>query len=59
MNNREKDVGKTYVILGGGGSFGIHTAMYLLDHANPKKVIGVGRNLLRDEPFSLNIHKLR
>jgi dTDP-glucose 4,6-dehydratase len=57
MNNREKDVGKTYVILGGGGSFGIHTAMYLLDHANPKKVIGVGRNLLRDEPFSLNIHK--
>jgi dTDP-glucose 4,6-dehydratase len=50
-------VGKTYAILGGGGSFGIHTAMYLLDHAQPKKVIGIGRNLLRDEPFSLNIHK--
>jgi dTDP-glucose 4,6-dehydratase len=48
---------KTYAILGGGGSFGIHTAMYLLDHANPKKVIGIGRNLLRDEPFSLNIDK--
>ena len=46
---------KTYAILGGGGSFGIHTAMYLLDHAHPKKVIGVGRNLLRPEPFSLNI----
>jgi dTDP-glucose 4,6-dehydratase len=47
----------TYCILGGGGSFGIHAAMYLLDHANPKKVIGVGRNLLRQEAFSLNIDK--
>jgi dTDP-glucose 4,6-dehydratase len=47
----------TYCILGGGGSFGIHAAMYLLDHANPKKVIGVGRNLLRQEAFSLNIEK--
>ncbi len=46
---------KTYAILGGGGSFGIHTAMYLLEHANPKKVIGIGRNPLRPEPFSLNI----
>ncbi len=25
--------GKTYAILGGGGSFGIHAAFYLLDHA--------------------------
>lgn len=48
---------KTYAILGGGGSFGIHTAFYLLDHANPKKVIGIGRNPLRPEPFSLNIEK--
>ncbi len=48
---------KTYCILGGGGSFGIHAAMYLLDHANPKKVIGVGRNILRPGPFSLNIDK--
>lgn len=46
---------KTYAILGGGGSFGIHTALYLLDHADPKKVIGIGRNPLRPEPFSLNI----
>lgn len=46
---------KTYAVLGGGGSFGIHTALYLLEHANPKKVIGVGRNPLRPEPFSLNI----
>ena len=49
--------GKTYAILGGGGSFGIHTALYLLDHANPKKVIGIGRNPLRSEPFSLGIDR--
>lgn len=48
---------KTYCILGGGGSFGIHTALYLVDHAKPKKVIGVGRNPLRPEPFSLNVDK--
>ncbi len=48
---------KTYAILGGGGSFGIHTAFYLLDHASPNKVIGIGRNPLRAEPFSLNIDK--
>jgi dTDP-glucose 4,6-dehydratase len=49
--------GKTYAILGGGGSFGIHAAFYLLEHANPKKVIGIGRNPLRPEPFSLGIDK--
>jgi dTDP-glucose 4,6-dehydratase len=48
---------KTYAIIGAGGSFGIHTAFYLLDHADPKKVIGIGRNPLRPEPFSLNVHK--
>lgn len=48
---------KTYCVIGGGGSFGIHTALYLLDHANPKKVIGIGRNALRPEPFSLNVEK--
>ena len=47
--------GKTYAILGGGGSFGIHTALYLLDHADPKKVIGIGRNALRPEAFSLAV----
>jgi dTDP-glucose 4,6-dehydratase len=46
---------KTYMILGGGGSFGIHTAFYLLKHANARRVIGVGRNPLRTEPFSLGI----
>ncbi len=50
-------MGKTYAILGGGGSFGIHTAFYLLDHAKPKKVIGIGRNPLRPEAFSLNVDK--
>ena len=48
---------KTYVVLGGGGSFGIHTAFYLLNNANPKKVLAIGRNPLRPEPFSLNIDK--
>jgi len=48
---------KTYAILGAGGSFGIHTALYLLDHADPRQVIGIVRNPLRPEPFSLNIDK--
>lgn len=48
---------KTYAILGAGGSFGIHTAFYLLDHADSKKVIGIGRNPLRPEPFTLGIEK--
>jgi dTDP-glucose 4,6-dehydratase len=48
---------KTYVILGGGGSFGIHAAFYLLRHANPRKVVGIGRNPLRPEPFSLGIER--
>lgn len=46
-----------YAILGGGGSFGIHTALYLLDHAEPGMVLGIGRNPLRPEPFSLNVEK--
>ena len=50
--------GKTYAILGGGGSFGIHTALYLLDHANPRKVIGIGRNpLARPSRSRSNIDK--
>jgi dTDP-glucose 4,6-dehydratase len=48
---------RTYMVLGGGGSFGIHTSIYLLNHAKPKKVIGVGRNILRSEPFSLGIER--
>lgn len=48
---------KKYVVLGGGGSFGIQTAFYLLDHAEPASVTGIGRNFLRPEPFSLNIQE--
>jgi dTDP-glucose 4,6-dehydratase len=48
-------MGKKYCILGGGGSFGIHTAKYLLDHASPEKVISIGRNPLRERCFSLGI----
>ena len=47
--------GKTYCILGGGGAFGIHCAIYLLQRADPKKVVGIGRNPLRPEPFNLGI----
>lgn len=46
---------KKYLILGGGGSFGIHTAFHLLKNVDPKRVIGIGRNFLRSEPFSLGI----
>src|SRR3954468_23721421 len=46
---------KTYAVLGGGGSFGLHTSKYLLDHANPAKLIAVGRNLPKDECFTLGI----
>ncbi len=46
---------KTYIILGGNGSFGVHTAFYLLNHAEPKKVICVGRNPEKSEPFTLNL----
>ena len=46
---------KTYVILGGGGSFGVHTALYLLAHADAKKIISVGRNPERPSPFTLDV----
>ena len=46
---------KTYCVLGGGGSFGLHTSKYLLDHADPKKVIAVGRNLPKADCFTLGI----
>jgi dTDP-glucose 4,6-dehydratase len=46
---------KTYVVLGGGGVFGVHTAKYLLDHANPTKVIAIGRNPEKSAPFTLGV----
>jgi hypothetical protein len=52
-----RPVRKTYCILGGGGCFGVHTSLYLLDHANPRKVIGIGRSPLRGAPFSLGVEK--
>lgn len=48
---------RTYAILGGGGSFGIAAALYLLDHTDAKKVIGIGRNPLRPGAFSLGVEK--
>jgi dTDP-glucose 4,6-dehydratase len=48
---------KTYVVLGGGGSFGVHTSLYLLNHANPKKVIAIGRNPEKARPFTLGVGK--
>jgi dTDP-glucose 4,6-dehydratase len=46
-----------YCILGCGGSFGIHAAKYIIDQNNVSSVIGVGRNPLREECFSLGIEK--
>ncbi len=48
---------RTYILLGGGGVFAIHLAKYLLETANPKKVICVGRNLPRSSAFSLDVGK--
>ena len=50
-------MGKTYVILGGNGIFGVHTALYLLQHAQPRKVICVGRNPEKMDAFSLEVGK--
>ena len=48
-------MGKKYVVLGGGGSFGLHTSKYLLDHADPAAVIAVGRAPPKPECFTLGI----
>ena len=48
---------KTYVILGGGGSFGVHAAKYLLEHAEPSRVISVGRNPEREPAWTLEVGK--
>lgn len=46
-----------YAVFGGGGSFGIHTSKYLLEQPDTERVIGVGRNPPRPEPFTLNVGK--
>ncbi len=48
---------KRYAVLGGGGSFGIHTSKYLLEQPDTERVIGIGRNPPRPEPFTLNVGK--
>lgn len=45
----------TYCVLGGGGSFGLHTSKYLLDHADPAQVVAVGRNPAKLECFTLGV----
>lgn len=44
-----------YCILGGGGSFGLHTSKYLLEHGDAAKVIAIGRNPPKPECFSLGV----
>lgn len=51
--------GKVYCILGGGGAFGIQTALYLLDHADPWRVVGIGRSPMRPAAFSLGVEEHR
>lgn len=48
-------MGKRYAVLGGGGSFGLCTCQYLLDQPDTERVISIGRNPPKAEPFSLNI----
>lgn len=44
-----------YAVLGGGGSFGIHTSKYLLEQATTERVVSVGRNPPKPKPFTLGI----
>jgi dTDP-glucose 4,6-dehydratase len=44
-----------YAVLGGGGSFGINTSKYLLEQPEVERVIGVGRNPAKPEPFTLGV----
>ena len=50
-------MGKRYAVLGGGGCFGIQTSKYLLEQADTERVIGIGRNPPKPEPFTLNVGK--
>jgi len=44
-----------YAVLGGGGSFGINTSKYLLEQPEIERVISVGRNPAKPEPFTLGV----
>lgn len=48
---------KKYAVLGGGGSFGLHTCKYLLEQPDTARVLSIGRNSPKPEPFTLNIGK--
>jgi len=48
---------KKYVVLGGGGSFGLHTSKYLLESTDAEKVISIGRAPEKLECFTLGIGK--
>ena len=50
-------MGKTYCILGGGGAFGIHAALYILGADPAALVVGVGRNPLRPSAFTLGVER--
>jgi dTDP-glucose 4,6-dehydratase len=47
----------SYAILGGNGVFGVQTAFHLLAQSETKKVICVGRNPEKPEPFTLRLGK--
>lgn len=44
-----------FAVLGGGGSFGIHTSKYLLEQPGTERVLGIGRNPPKPEPFTLGV----
>jgi len=46
---------KKYVVLGGGGSFGLHTSKYLLENADAEKVISIGRNPPKQRAFTMGV----
>jgi len=50
-------VGKTFILLGGGGVFAVHLAKYLLEKTDAGKVICVGRNPPAAAPFTLDVGK--
>ena len=48
-------MGRRYAVLGGGGSFGIHTSQYLLDQPDTERVVAIGRNAPKPAPFTLGV----
>jgi len=48
---------KRYMILGGNGPFGVHTALYLLKNTDVDRVVCVGRNAEKSAAFTLDVGK--